>query len=86
MIGSVSLMPNPASTNLQLQIGSQQVGDNYSLSICNILGETLMTKNIALNTCDNTVNIDVSRFTSGVYFLRLTGKGGVTETRKFVKQ
>jgi len=86
LIGSVSISPNPAINNLQLQVTSQQVNDNYTLSIHNILGEAVISKPISLVAGDNKLNIDVSGLTAGVYFLRINGKGGVAETKKFTKE
>jgi hypothetical protein len=71
---SVSCYPNPATNQLTIY---NLLTTNYSLTIQNIVGETIDTK----QNCNAQETIDVSGFAKGVYFVRVGEK-----INKFIKQ
>ncbi len=71
---TLGVYPNPASD--QLFIAYTFNGD-YSTTISNTLGETILTNN-------NQSSIDITTLSSGVYFLSIENKGLLFK-RKFVK-
>ena len=81
---SLSLFPNPAKEQLTLTIGTDQPITGCKLSIRGILGQQIHDQNLEVNGGANSVNIDISYLSTGIYFLCLqNGKESVT--RKFVK-
>jgi hypothetical protein len=75
-----AVYPNPASTQLTVEISSKFKVQNSKFStitIQNTLGQTVFTK----NNCNALETFDVSAFAKGVYFVRVGN-----ETTKFIKQ
>lgn len=58
--------PNPATDVLKVMINNLRQG-NAILSVRNILGETLITKDIS--TSDHELSLDISGLENGIYFL-----------------
>lgn len=79
---NIRLYPVPAHNDLTVQ--HTQLGANAKLSISTVDGRILkiVTPNIGVS---NTI-IDVSRFSSGTYILKLDKGNGTFETATFVKQ
>jgi hypothetical protein len=71
----VSVYPNPTNgiTNVRLNVTSSQTA---TLKLVNILGQVVMTKTVALNGGDNTISIDATGFTTGVYNLVIDNGNG----------
>ena len=71
----VSVYPNPTNgiTNVRLNVTSSQTA---TLKLVNILGQVVMTKNVTLNGGDNTISIDATGFTAGVYNLVIDNGNG----------
>lgn len=74
---SVVLYPNPSQNVINVEMNT--TFENYE--IYNLFGQ-LMEKN---DITDRHFRINISSFTSGVYFIRLTGSHE-TVTRKFIKE
>ena len=71
----ISLFPNPASSTLNVH------AENYdNVQILNALGQVVYSDKVS----DNDFRINISGFSKGIYFLRLSGK--TTATRKFIKE
>lgn len=68
--------PNPAQNNIQLL---NTPNDIQSITIVNILGETVIESNDVVNS------VDISSLISGIYWVALKSEG-VTYTQRFVKQ
>jgi len=76
LISEINIYPNPTNDILNIENG---VG--ASVGIYNTLGRLLFNTNIL----NNKQTIDMSEFSTGIYFLRMNNKGNVT-TQKVVKQ
>ena len=78
--GNVYLYPNPANSILNLQLpDAQRMPESYR--IINSLGQE-----VGAGYIDSTLQtIDISRLSSGMYFVRLA-KGSDAQTLKFIKQ
>lgn len=80
---SLNVFPNPASDLISFELASTMHG-NFSLSVMNVLGETIHQENIFVN--GNLKKwIDVSDFKQGVYFLELKNEKNIL-VGKFLKQ
>src|SRR5690606_5635164 len=73
----IIIYPNPA--NNYLTIDGNQI-QNLSISLYDITGRILFT-----NTFDNKIIIDISKFTSGIYFVEV-GKKDSKLVQKIIKQ
>jgi hypothetical protein len=74
---ALSVSPNP--TNGQLSISFAKAG---SLSITNLLGETIVNENVTANT---QLNKDISMYAKGVYFVKLQ-TSNQTIIKKVIKE
>ena len=71
----ISLFPNPANSTLNVH------AENYdNVQILNAFGQVVYSDKVS----DNDFRINISGFSKGIYFLRLSGK--TTATRKFIKE
>lgn len=76
----LTIFPNPTKDNLNIELPN----NNYkNLTIVNILGE--IVKESTINNQKNII-IDMSNYTSGVYFLILEDTLGTKQTRKIIKE
>jgi len=74
---SLTVYPNPATSQLTLQLQSRQVIEN--VSIMDVTGKTVKT----IITNNNT--IDVSNLVKGIYFLQVQTEKGIVNS-KFIKE
>jgi Zn-dependent metalloprotease len=63
----INIFPNPSSTSFDITFGAKNY-KNVTVSILNVLGETLMENKI---TDNNPIHIDVTSFHQGIYFVKL---------------
>ncbi len=76
----VSVYPNPASSSITIH--SQLGITNYELRITDVFGRVVYKETIRAND----TQVDVSRWSSGVYFYSLTQGEGAAVRGKFIKQ
>ncbi len=62
--GEFSIFPNPAENVLEISLSGNENYNDYQVSLVDQLGRVLMTQNL-------TPQIDVTRYTPGVYYVRL---------------
>lgn len=75
---NINLYPNPASTQLNIEIAAGSFEEITILSSTGAIAKQLKPE-------EGTVAIDISDFASGMYFIRFVSKG-LTVTKKFVKK
>lgn len=81
-----SIYPNPIKDKFNISLTSETT-EAAKLIITDVFGKTLIQKNIQVATGVNTVNENITQFSSGVYMLKIiTAKGQVTEPVRIVKQ
>lgn len=76
--------PNPAKDILQVQTGKGLAG-NAVLTILDAMGRQLYKKDIMLQLGSNTIAINISLLTPGIYYLRLIN-GGENYLKQFLKE
>ena len=76
----VTLYPNPTSGKIELRINNDQLTIN-NVEVYDVYGKLLQL----LPVVSNTTAIDISSYTSGVYFVRLNMETGFL-TKKVVKR
>ncbi|WP_157717190.1 T9SS type A sorting domain-containing protein [Formosa sp. Hel1_31_208] len=74
-----SISPNPATSMLNIRLSNSL--DNPNVSIYDVLGKKVFSKTLSAMTS----SIDVSRWNSGVYLVRVSADNQ-TLTQRFVKQ
>ena len=75
----IILYPNPANQTVNISV--TQASGNANVSIFDINGRLIITKEISLDT---TTSLDVSQVTSGVYLVQVTAQEGFTKTTKLI--
>ncbi len=76
---NINIYPNPTKTGkifVQIEINSLSSSQTH-LSVMNILGQTLIEKNIYLHTGLNTKEINLENIDNGIYLIRLQNKKDV---------
>jgi uncharacterized delta-60 repeat protein len=76
--GTVKTYPNPVTDKLMVETSSVKTGGN--LCIYNIAGEVILNVPVT----GSKMSVDVSKLETGIYFVRVTGAGGM-ESGRFVK-
>lgn len=79
--GSWKLFPNPAHTYLTVEYNAE-VKTNALLEVLNLQGKTIQMENIG---GQNSVQLDVSNFAKGMYFIRITAEDEQF-LKRFIKQ
>jgi hypothetical protein len=78
------IAPNPATDYLNI-VTNLQGSKHLSIDILNSLGQTVLRKKVNCDGDKFDENLDVSRFSRGIYFLRLTGEN-FRKNQKFTIQ
>ena len=81
---AITLFPNPAQSELNITL-SNYVGQQADLVVMNQVGAIVDRRTIAALP-DSPLNINVSTYTNGLYFLRVQVAGGEFVTKKFMVQ
>ena len=79
-----TLFPNPATDKTDAKIYAAKSGA-AKIEVLSASGTSINTKNILLQKGINSISIDVTDISKGVYFLRITNENK-TAIQKFVKQ
>jgi len=66
----VSLFPNPAKTDLRVQLNLNE-STRIELSIMDLVGQTLVTKNLTTSVGLNNYRIDLSNLANGIYMVKM---------------
>jgi len=78
----VTLFPNPTDRYIYLEKNSNDI-DKYFLSISDIQGREVLTKNIQFN---DDYKLDLTSFKNGIYFLKLQNNKEITIHKIIVQQ
>jgi PKD repeat protein len=81
--GKIELFPNPTSSDITVKMNIQSEQE-LEISISDVAGKRILTKNQSINAGEQTVNLDVNDLIPGVYFLQMRSEKGA-KSLKFVK-
>ena len=82
---SLNIYPNPATNHIAIEFDLAET-KNTSIEIKNVLGQTIKTiSNKVFSKGTNKIEIDVSEFSNGIYFVELLGDNKVIG-KKIIKQ
>lgn len=79
-----SMGQNPVADYTQLAFSSESDA-NMTLQVFDITGKLVVNRPVAARTGGNTIDLDVTQFEAGMYFLRVGGADGMLE-HKFLVQ
>ena len=79
---NVSIYPNPNNGRFTMAINGFE--GNFSMEIVNIAGQVIYTQQVEA-TSSFTTDIDVSKFATGVYYIKLSNKDGVKINKLIIK-
>jgi hypothetical protein len=83
---TVSIYPNPASDNFNVEISTAEVS-KMEMTIVNINGAVVSSKNLQLTAGNNVINENITSLSSGIYFVRFyNATSNETIVRKLVKR
>lgn len=80
--GSVSVYPNPANEQVNLNINMAQ-SNSVNITMFNTIGQAVLVENRDLASGNNLVQLNTSSLPAGVYFVNVTAAGS-TSTSKIV--
>ena len=83
--GLITMYPNPAKNMLNIQIASS--GNNkIMLLVTDLAGRCVMNKVTNVGNGESIVQLNVSSFAAGTYFLKVVSAGGEIVVKKFIKR
>ena len=78
----INIYPNPTENTINVEINSQNI-NSFDTEIYNVQGKLIFMKNYK----SNSINIDISDFSKGMYLLKIKDeKGNIIKTEKIVKE
>jgi bacillolysin len=80
----LKISPNPTADFAQLSLRAK-TGSGATISLHNLLGETLMTRSVSLSEGENLLDIDLQHLPSGNYVVRIATENGGGAALKVVK-
>ncbi len=79
-LDAVDVFPNPVEDKLSL--GNIRNANLERIEIYSVLGK--LNRTIPINTSTNTLDVNVSDLTAGIYLLKLQSKSGFSKTQKLI--
>jgi hypothetical protein len=74
-LATLSLFPNPASSQVNLNIGLR-ADDKIEITISNIIGQQVYSAEMVMNAGNNIYSVDAAQFASGLYEVRVNNSAG----------
>lgn len=81
---AINLFPNPVSGILHYEINIKEIAGCY-MEIADITGKTLLREKAKLSLGNNSLEVNVSDLSPGMYFLKMINDNGKCSTAKFIK-
>jgi len=82
---SAKLYPNPATTNLNIEINSLKSNEKTSVQVFDMNGRIVYRKEAIRNQTQVLLTINVSGYSAGGYFVKITSDN-TAQTFTFIKQ
>jgi hypothetical protein len=81
---NISLYPNPASEEINLQF-NKPASEDFRVEIYNSLGQMQLTNQFTDHSGASRVSVNISELGKGIYFARISEKGNSPVTLRFIK-
>ncbi|MBP6301918.1 MAG: T9SS type A sorting domain-containing protein [Bacteroidia bacterium] len=78
-----SVYPNPANQSIQLKLAP--ISNTGKLTVCNLLGNVVLEKELGVSTTQSDENINSSQWPSGLYLIQLKSGDKLTTHKILVK-
>ena len=80
-----TIFPNPVVDNSRIQFisGKSQL---VTFTVMNVLGKTILSKNISANRGVNELTISSENFSNGVYLYSIAAEGKISTKRMIIKK
>ncbi len=69
--GVIKTYPSPVRDNMTIELNAKESG-NITISMVDMLGRVVLDTNREITAGDNTFDVDVSTYTEGMYFLKIS--------------
>ncbi len=79
-ISNVKVYPNPANNQFNVNVNLSS-SEKTNISLYNIMGQVVLTKNYDFNVGDNLVNIPVDQLANGIYTVLVSSTSGSYQTK-----
>lgn len=79
-----NVYPNPSNGKISLQVYSK-VNTDCKLEIVDAKGSIVSSDDIEIMEGDNSMNVDLSQFQSGIYLIRITGNDFIQQQRIIIE-
>ena len=80
----ISLYPNPALNKVSIKIEADVAGRNKQVQVKDLTGK--LVQSVAFSANSNQLNLDVSSFDSGIYFVNIMVENKNVITKKLIVQ
>ena len=77
----LKVYPNPAKNHLTISVLNENMS---SIEVFSVSGQTVFTRQ--MDPISNKETIDISKLTSGMYFINVTGENGKHYSAKLIKE
>jgi hypothetical protein len=84
LLSEISLYPNPASNNVNLVFNAAKAS-KASVTVYNTVGQAVTTMNKNLISGSNTIQLDITEYTTGIYFVSTVVEGKTYSQKLIVK-
>jgi len=82
---SSSLSPNPTHGQFKLEYRLES-DEHFNIAILNLLGETIQQREVKSVRGNNTLDMDLSDYPAGVYFVRMRTATGIENVLRIVHE
>jgi|ERR1700757_823352 len=79
-ISNVKVYPNPANSQFNINV-NLTASEKTSVSLYNVMGQVVFTKNFDFNAGENLVNIPVDQLSNGMYTVLVSSTSGSYQTK-----
>lgn len=80
---NASVYPNPTSGKITVEFSSEK-SNILVMTVTDMIGRTVMTRSVELNTGNNLVALDLSGYEAGVYMLQMADHDGTKSVTRIV--
>ena len=81
---SLSVYPNPVDNIININVAATQ-RTTASVIITDITGLVIFTSQLDIQKGDNMIQLDLSGYTKGMYFIQITDVNGISQSKRIVK-
>lgn len=84
VISGMKMYPNPATESVNIAFSSEDA-DNATITVRNLMGQTVYTQSCAVNEGNNQVSVSVKGFANGIYMVTVQTSKGISTQKLIVK-